>query len=1115
MEKFVEKFMDIVSRDTIHNDDINKSFHDAIIKNYQTILGEQRALCGVKKHQFKLADMKPISRVDKTKPAPVYKNLVQVSYTVGDSLVDYSKRYAFYSHNIDDVLLTQEDISSSKYSNVFQFNFIVFVNGYYMDDVMALTDDNDTTFVINIADNGGITGTMYTQLVEKDADVTVYIVPNFKIARLNTTKGALGRNNYRLNSKILPNMAYGKNTLVFINEQSSTNFGMRTLADYTVIDSDNIELNRTWLDNHIVSTVKVTVLEIPKFKLVKDVKFSKDNQTYFNIPGVDALIPSDNILIIPYNDTVPKKLMNPVNVELKMFYPNIYKFNYKESSDWDSVGMLGYFHDESELTTYDNKLKLFYKYIPNVIEAYKNEDISEYVRDFVPVDVKYYSDLYTDTIHAPYTFAYKTDKFHEYANLDPELLINYLYTKLRGKMRHYVYMNKLDLNSRIRMNNNKERVPYNVDEELYGDSFHEAIFDEPHYVFSLSKAVFGPEEEFRFFLDNKALLQFDYYIQDDVDWYHVYIPCSRVTSESVLEIEKFPKIEDTIIFSPDDTVNGEIIFKMPKGMTEIHMNNMHLYDSNSCEYLTTADFEVIVHDDNTLEDIKLIPGSRASIKDGAKIKILNSIFHGSTICMYVRTHPAYGRYDNEKRGMCYFNDNVNVSKQHIRPFKNGVFLNPETFLRFSRLTGNIFNSEATMYINASYEPGDMIGFDILPFKNYRELTIDGVFCTEKGFVDTGDALTLPIDLKWYDVYVNGRKLNKSNIEIISPNKFFVKGIDSRKNLEIWLRGDAPQELDFYNYDNTINDVIWNHDDFIRDAIINSQDILNDTLSDIFDEFAVNELDQYRDFVKRILEYSFINPNRMQLTPDMEEWYPDLFDEHSIMYLDSNTHTDAEFKTFINSNKRYDEMKNGQYRYGFTPMHIGSHEDALPGEYMCDPLTGLPGIKDETDETIIPGGSISRVVAHENIFMNELINIGMARSDIYQLQFGNNVTSKLITPGVSVLDGEQGTLIEDNVPEKICFSLDIDIMAADSQNVMGLVECDPNVVIEYSYLVSGISANERIEGKLSDLRRSPVTTSPSNEVTNFTISNISIVENPDSAPDLSGVKMVLHSILMAF
>lgn len=1107
--------MDIVSRDTIHNDDINKSFHDAIIKNYQTILSEQRALCGVKKHQFKLADMKPIARVDKTKPVPVYKEFTQLGYTVGDSLVDYSKRYNFYSHNIDDVLLTQEDISSDKYSSVFQYNFMVFINGYYIDDVMALTDDNDTTFVINVTDNAGITGTQYNEFVKHDAVVTVYIVPNFKIAKLTTTMATFKRNDCKLNSKNIPNMAYSENTLVFINEQPYTNFGIRTLANYTLVDSGNIQVDTTWLSNHVVSTVKITVLEIPKFKLLKDVRFSKDNQPYFNIPGVDALIPSDNILIIPYNDTVPNELTNPTKIELKMFYPNIYKYEYKDADNWDSVGLLGYFHDESELTTYDNKLKLFYKYIPNIIEAYTNESISEYVRDFVPVDVKYYNELYTDTIHAPYTFAYKVDKFHEYVNLDPELLINYLYTKLRGKMRHYVYMNKLDLTSRIRMNNNNERVPYNVDKKEFGDSFHEAIFGEPHYVFSLSKAVFGPEEEFRFFLDNKALLQFDYYIQDDVDWYHVYIPCSKVTNESVLEIEKFPKVEETIIFSPDDTANGEIDFKMPQGMTHIYMNTMHLYDANSSEYLTTSDFEVVVYDETTKENITLVPGSRASIKHGAKIRILNPVFYGSTISMYIRTHPAYGRYDNEKRGMCYFNDNVNVSKQHIRPFKNGVFLNPETFLRFSRLTKNIFNSEATMFINASYEDGDMIGYDILPFKNHRELTVDGVFCTEKGFVDTGDALTLPIDLKWYDVYVNGRKLNKTNIEIISPNKFFVKGIDSRKNLEIWLRGDAPQELDFYNYDNTINDVIWNKDDFIRDAIINSQDILDDTLSDIFDEFAVNVLDQYKDFVKRILEYSFINPNKMQLTPDMEEWYPDLFDEHSIMYLDSNTHTDAEFKTFINSNKRYEEMKNGQYRYGFTPMHIGSHEDALPGEYMCDPLTGLPGIKNETDETIIPGGSISRVVAHENIFTTELTNIGMSRTDIYQLQFNENVTSKLIAPNTSVLDDNSGVLIETNVPEKICFSLDLDIMAADSQNVMGLVECDPTVVIDYNYLVGGIQAEEHIECKLSALRRSPVTTSTGNDVTNFTISNISIIENPDSAPDLSGVKMILHSILMAF
>ena len=53
MDKFVERFANLMSTDTIHQKDINKSFHEAIVKNYQTVLSEQVALCGVKKHQFK------------------------------------------------------------------------------------------------------------------------------------------------------------------------------------------------------------------------------------------------------------------------------------------------------------------------------------------------------------------------------------------------------------------------------------------------------------------------------------------------------------------------------------------------------------------------------------------------------------------------------------------------------------------------------------------------------------------------------------------------------------------------------------------------------------------------------------------------------------------------------------------------------------------------------------------------------------------------------------------------------------------------------------------------------------------------------------------------------
>ena len=172
MEDFVRKFIDIVSHDTIHDKDIDKSFHDTIIRNYQTILSKQQALCGVDKYQFKLRDMKPVYRVDRTKAPVTYKNFTQFGYTIGDSLISYKNRYLLYSANISNTLISQSDIGSPKYSNLFDRNFLFFINGYYIDGVNVIVDDNDTMFVLTISDESGFNGEKFTSLRNNDATVT-------------------------------------------------------------------------------------------------------------------------------------------------------------------------------------------------------------------------------------------------------------------------------------------------------------------------------------------------------------------------------------------------------------------------------------------------------------------------------------------------------------------------------------------------------------------------------------------------------------------------------------------------------------------------------------------------------------------------------------------------------------------------------------------------------------------------------------------------------------------------------------------------------------------------------------------------------------------------------
>jgi hypothetical protein len=303
------------------------------------------------------------------------------------------------------------------------------------------------------------------------------------------------------------------------------------------------------------------------------------------------------------------------------------------------------------------------------------------------------------------------------------------------------------------------------------------------------------------------------------------------------------------------------------------------------------------------------------------------------------------------------------------------------------------------------------------------------------------------------------------------------------------------------------------------------------LNDIYDEVIVNVLAELDDFIDKYLRYSFINPNEQQLNATIEQRYPDLFNEYNIMWLDSNTWPEADYLTFINSNVRDDEMKNGQYRFGFTPMYIGSHEDALPGEYMCDPITGLPGVKDVNDQTILPGGNIQRLVCHRNNFANVLMRNGFTDMTIYQLEFEENTTAKLVVRDQNILDVDNFEVLSaangDITPSDIGFSIDADVLEEGFNNVMKLSKYTPIVTVHYKYVetATGNEITGTMSAKLSALQESmlAIVTSDKDEngtiiediYTGFTIEKITIGAQAGDEEIFDSKKIILHSILIAF
>ena len=196
------------------------------------------------------------------------------------------------------------------------------------------------------------------------------------------------------------------------------------------------------------------------------------------------------------------------------------------------------------------------------------------------------------------------------------------------------------------------------------------------------------------------------------------------------------------------------------------------------------------------------------------------------------------------------------------------------------------------------------------------------------------------------------------------------------------------------------------------------------------------------------------------------------------------------------------MKNDQYRYSFTPLYVGNHSDALNGEYMCDPVTGLPAIKMESGE-VFSSGLFTRLTNHKDRLNTRLVDNSLTSVAIYQLDRNQNTMALNLNVDENILD----EIVDLNAGmKKMMLSFDMDILEKGTDDVLMMSEYDPTVEMVYS--ITDDSENISIKKKLSEFNESPVDVN----TTDMTIKSIKILSD-ESAPN--GVKFILYSLLIAF
>ena len=147
----------------------------------------------------------------------------------------------------------------------------------------------------------------------------------------------------------------------------------------------------------------------------------------------------------------------------------------------------------------------------------------------------------------------------------------------------------------------------------------------------------------------------------------------------------------------------------------------------------------------------------------------------------------------------------------------------------------------------------------------------------------------PFDFKWYDIYLNGKKLVKKDVEIVSANLIKILKSDSLHGLEI-IENSRDREyfggIDAFR--DIIDDLFETDKDFadnLNGSVADNENLKDEELP-VVDGPIISPLDYILRQLYNFLTQSFgmINPDYLQLTKNEIDTYKDLTDESGPLIL---------------------------------------------------------------------------------------------------------------------------------------------------------------------------------------------------------------------------------------
>lgn len=837
---------------------LNESLWDLKAMSFNSLYHTQNILSGIERINIDMANFVMMSE-DR------YGINLNLSFIPKDKRGKY-RNSPFYKKEIP----TNDIISNP---DVFNQMMIIFINGEFYDNFLITCNEDFTTLLCRVYSSfpvkppahymrGGFTNAEMLNYIKTHAKMTLLLMPisqqktrtDMNIATIknymnlpNSTGIAIDTNFISMND-----IDDTSDLLMFLSSDDLRLYKYQPmLGEYK---NKSFYFDKTQLNTF--TNIRAYMKPFFLLNLFKKITIPS-SEVFFQVDIQDMPVPTENMIIFRKSPTGVLKFDHETTIDIN--YPNIYQINRKHTDEL--LVYVFYFDDTLSVgTKYDNDLALYHRFTTNILEKYKDDTIPEIIRNYSPVKVNYdHTDLIQSTEY-PSHLKYKLRTFTDLVKENGKNYLDYLYKVVGYVPNFYLYPKDMNLSSRIRLDNKKEITDPSLQE----------TFDEPMYLFTFRHD--SNKDHLIMFIDNYFYYPNKMFVTEKYKF--IYVPTSMIDEDSIIEIEKLldSSYKQEITF---DGINRFVFLKMPTGQ---NIKLSDVFVTKIIEgvevYVDETSYEFYEKLDNLYH---LVPHTFAISSDSIFIKPKNE----SILNLPLVVRAENNNIIRANVGDNYFaiNGILNNDKSKVRMFKNGQMVPRSTTIsNFNSLNAS---GPHTFRCLTEIKPTDE--FVLVISNNKYSLVYEQKLIGKDGYINMTGEISKPIDRKWYDIFINGLKLNERNIDILTPYRFMMTNINTLKNFEVYLKNlDVGQNIPDWSDD--ISDKILDTVGGLIEEVLDQYPELEDELPDIKIDIVLDYIGFFEDYINFI---GLINPDIDQISDEMINQYKDIFEDGPDMFLNSD------------------------------------------------------------------------------------------------------------------------------------------------------------------------------------------------------------------------------------